>query len=162
MANNTVSSTIDLREKSRFSPFSYSYSKPLREGQSPQSAPSTLWSLTSRALSIPRCQQFAAWIEAAAAAVAVVVILFEGGWWGEWRRHLSLFGGGEAAADDEFWCNNVGQRVRSRGISGSRRGEQDVSSPTANPRMTIPGGEIVARWGQSTLSTAVRGGESPS
>jgi hypothetical protein len=26
---------------------------------------------------------------------------------------------------------------------------------------TIPGGEIVARWVQSTLSTAVRGGGSP-
>jgi hypothetical protein len=63
-----------------------------------------------------------------------------------------------AAAAGELLCNDVGQRVRSRGISGSRRGKQDVSSPTANPRTTIPGGEIVARWGQSTLSTAVRGG----
>ena len=41
-------------------------------------------------------------------------------------------------------CNDVGQRVRSRGISGSRRGEQDLSSPMANPRTTIPGGEIIA------------------
>ncbi len=33
-------------------------------------------------------------------------------------------------------CNDVGQRVRSRVISGSRQGEQDVSSPTANLRTT--------------------------
>ena len=58
-------------------------------------------------------------------------------------------------------CNDVGQRVRSRWISGSRRGEQHVSSKTANAMTTIPGGEIVARWVQSTLSTAVRGGGSP-
>ena len=70
-------------------------------------------------------------------------------------------GGGGGGGGGGLRCNDVGQRVRSRGISGSRRGEQDVSSPTANPRTTIPGGEIVAQWGQSTLSTAVRGGESP-
>ncbi len=157
MANNTVSSTIDSREKSRFSPFYYSYSKPLREGQSPLSAPSALRSLMSGALSIPRCQQLAAWIAAAAAAAAaVVVILSKGGWWGEWRRRggdgrrrqtLSLFGGGEAAADDEFRCNDVGQRVRSRGISGSWQGEQDVSSPTANLRTAIPGGRSLRDGG---------------
>ena len=78
------------------------------------------------------------------------------------KKDAVVVGGRGAAADDELRCNNVGQQVRSRGISGLRRGKQDVSSPTANPRMTIPGGEIVARWGQSTLSTAVRGGESPS
>jgi hypothetical protein len=74
------------------------------------------------------------------------------------KKDAAVVGGRGAAADDELWCNDVGQRVRSRGISGSRRGEQDVSSPTANPRTTIPGGDIIARWGQSTLSTAVRGG----
>ena len=77
---------------------------------------------------------------------------------------LSAVGGvdcGGGGSGGGLRCNDVGQRVRLRGISGSRRGEQDVSSPTANPRTTIPEGEIVARWGQSTLSTAVRGGESP-
>ena len=61
---------------------------------------------------------------------------------------LSAVGGvdcGGGGSGGGLRCNDVGQRVRSRGISGSRRGKQDVSSPTANPRMTIPGGEIVAR-----------------
>ncbi len=74
------------------------------------------------------------------------------------KKDAVVVGGRGAAAHDELRCNDVGQRVRSRGISGSRRDEQDVSSPTANPRTTIPEGEIVALWGQWTLSTAVRGG----
>jgi hypothetical protein len=42
-------------------------------------------------------------------------------------------------------CNDVGQWVRSRGISGSRRGEQDVSSPTTNLRTTRDGGSRRSR-----------------
>jgi hypothetical protein len=56
---------------------------------------------------------------------------------------LSAVGGvdcGGGGSGGGLRCNDVGQRVRSRGISGSRRGEQDVSSPMANPRTTIPGG----------------------
>jgi hypothetical protein len=71
------------------------------------------------------------------------------------KKDAAVVGGRGAAADDELWCIDVGQRVRSRGISGSRRGEQDVSSPTANPRTTIPGGDIIARWGQ-TMTTMTR------
>jgi hypothetical protein len=56
------------------------------------------------------------------------------------KKDAVVVGGRGATADDELRCNDVGQRVRSRGISGSRRGKQDVSSPTANPRTTIPGG----------------------
>jgi hypothetical protein len=74
------------------------------------------------------------------------------------KKDAVIVGGRGAAAADELRCNDVGQRIQSRGISGSRRGKQDVSSPTANPKTTIPGGEIVARRGQSTLSTAVTGG----
>jgi hypothetical protein len=44
---------------------------------------------------------------------------------------------------------------------GSRRGEDDVSSPTADLRTMIPGGEIVARRRRSTPSTAATGGGSP-
>ncbi len=77
------------------------------------------------------------------------------------KKDAVVVGRRGAAAGEELRCNDVGQRVRLRGISESRRGEQDVSSPTANPRTRIPGGKIVARWGQSTLSTAVRGGKSP-
>ncbi len=75
------------------------------------------------------------------------------------KKDTVVVGGRGADADDQLRCNNVGQRVRLRGISGSRRGKQDVSSPTANPRTTIPGGEILAQWGQSTLLTAVRKGK---
>ncbi len=42
---------------------------------------------------------------------------------------------------------------------GSRRGEYDVSSPTADPRTTIPGGALVARRGRSTPSIAATGGD---
>ena len=79
-----------------------------------------------------------------------------GGW--AKKKDAVVVGGRGAAPDDKLRCNDVGQRVRLRGISGTRQGEQDVLSPTANPRTTIPGGEIVALWGQSTLLTAVRGG----
>jgi len=42
--NTTVSSTIDLREKSRFSPLYYSYSKPLREVRCfPKTPDFSLW-----------------------------------------------------------------------------------------------------------------------
>ncbi len=42
------------------------------------------------------------------------------------KKDAVVVGGRGAAADDELRCNDVGQRVRSRGISGSWRGEQDV------------------------------------
>jgi hypothetical protein len=64
------------------------------------------------------------------------------------KKDAVVVGGRGAAADNELRCDDIGQRVRSRGISGSWRGEQDVSSPTANPRTMISGGEIIARWGQ--------------
>ena len=55
------------------------------------------------------------------------------------KKDAVVVGGRGATVDDELRCNDV-QRVLSRGISGSRRGKQNVSSPTANPRTTIPGG----------------------
>ncbi len=42
----TVSSTIDLREKSRFRPFCYSHSKPLREVRCFRKTPYFSWRLT--------------------------------------------------------------------------------------------------------------------
>ena len=73
------------------------------------------------------------------------------------KKDVVVVGGRGATTDNKLWCNDVGQQVQSRGISGSRRGEQDVSSPTANPRTTIPGGDIITQLEQSTPSTAVRG-----
>ena len=64
-----------------------------------------------------------------------------------------------AAANNGLQCNSVRRRVRSRGISGSWRGEHDVSLPMANPRTTIPWGVIVARRGRLMPSSAVRGRE---
>jgi hypothetical protein len=66
-----------------------------------------------------------------------------------------------AATDAGLWCDDVGRRVRSRGILGSRRGEHgNALLPTANPRITIPWGLIVAQREGLMPSTAVRGGES--
>jgi hypothetical protein len=44
---------------------------------------------------------------------------------------------------------------------GSRRGEYNVSSPTADPRTTIPRGALVTRRGRSTPSIAATGGGLP-
>ena len=74
------------------------------------------------------------------------------------KKDAVVVGGRGATANDKLRCNNVGQQIRSRGISGSRQGEQDVLLLTANPRTTIPGGEIITRWGQLTPLTVVRGG----
>jgi len=59
------------------------------------------------------------------------------------KKDTVIVGGRGAATANELQCNDVGQQVQWRGISGSRQGEQDVSLPMANPRTAIPGGDII-------------------
>ena len=50
-----------------------------------------------------------------------------------------------AAAANGLQPDNVGRRIRSQGILGSRQGEHDVLLPTADPRTMILWGLIVAQ-----------------
>jgi hypothetical protein len=65
-----------------------------------------------------------------------------------------------------LWCPRSLRQARvTAGKSprwpGLRQGKYDVSSPTADPRTTIPGGALVAQRGRSTPSIAAMGGGLP-